>query len=39
MVVLSSPPILPHHYSFFVHTVDFDGHGLRKAYMAYVFGL
>ena len=38
MVVLSSPPILPHHYSFFIHAVDFDGHSLWQAYMAYVFG-
>ena len=37
--VPSSSDSLIHHYSFFVHAVDFDGHCLWQAYMAYVFGL
>ena len=37
--VPSSSFSLIHHYSLFVHAVDFDGHGLGEAYMAYVFGL
>ncbi len=34
-----TPFFLIHHYSLFIHAVDFDGHGLGEAYMAYVFGL